>query len=138
MKRLNLYAVAFITGFLCVPSICSASPACSFAGVFSTLAMDKSTGDIAGYEIIITLSPEGHEAIFTEAQGGLPIKPIVTDTKIVDGWISFEVLIGRDTLMIKGKPTCEYLDTEFEWSTGSKYNVKIPRRKSFWDTSAGN
>ncbi len=109
--------------------------ACSYAGVFSTLAVDKATSDISGYEIIITVSPYGHEVIFTEAQGNFPIKPVVVDAKVNDGWISFEVTVDSKQLSVKARPTCSYLETNFSWSTGSTYTVSIPRTKSFWDNS---
>lgn len=136
MNRTILYAIAlFILLSLCFSSPSFGAPACSFVGVFSNLALDENTGDISGDEIIVTLSPQGHEAIFTEAQGGFPIKPIVADAKIVNGWITFKVNIDPYTVKVMGKPTCKYLYTTFEWSTGSKYSIKIPRTKSFWDTS---
>jgi hypothetical protein len=138
---MNRGLIALLIGCLGLSYVSTANaakPACSFPGVYSTLALDKKTGDISGDEIIITISPEGHEVIFTEAQGNFPIKPIVSDATVEKDWISFQIAIGTDTLKIKAKPSCKYLETHFEWSTGSSYVVNLPRTKSFWDTSDGN
>lgn len=113
----------------------SAAPACSYTGIFSTLAYDDNTGDFGGDEIIVTQSPQGYEVIYTESEGNFPIKPIVVDAKVVDGWLSFEVTVGKDLLKVRGQPSCKSFNAEYEWSTGSKYSLTLPRKKSFWDTS---
>lgn len=129
----SVFLLALLSG---APQTSFAAPACSFTGIYSNLAVDKGTGDISGYEITITISPEGHEAIYTQAEGNFPIKPIVSDTKILNEWITFQVKVGKNTLNVKAKPTCKYLEAHFEWSTGSKYMLHLPRKKSFWDTSS--
>src|SRR5690348_5082064 len=110
-----LESVFLLALLSCVPQASLAAPACSFTGIYSNLAVDKGTGDISGYEITITLSPEGHEAIYTQAEGNFPIKPIVSDTEVLNEWITFQVVVGGKTLNVKAKPTCKYLEVHFEW-----------------------
>jgi hypothetical protein len=134
VSRLFILALSLLGFPLAFPAQ-AANPACSFVGVFSNLAVGKETGDFSGDEIIITLSPQGHEAIYTNAQGNFPVKPVVADTVVKDGWISFSVVVYGHTVNVKAKPSCKYLDASFDWGDGAQYSVKLPKTRSFWDTS---
>lgn len=134
MKYLFVY-LASAAFMLCSYPANAAGSACSYAGVYSNLTVDKTTGDMSGYEIIITISPYGHEAIFTQAQGNFPIKPIVADAIVKDGKISFEVTIDSRRVSVRAEPTCSYLKADIRWDNGATDTINIPRAKSFWDNS---
>jgi hypothetical protein len=117
-------------------------------GTYSDLRFNEEAGDLLGTEIRIVVAKDGYAATLQFGEGGasdLIVVPIHFDFEIApvgesirpttpeSEGVQFTIPSGEYTGKFKGKVTRKYLQGTFEFTAGGKEQIKLPRKKSYWE-----
>jgi hypothetical protein len=99
---------------------------------FSNLAFSKESGDAMGQEIVSLLADQSYVLILEGAGDLLP--PVVTPAQKEDRRLSFRVRRPNGSVAVfNGVESKTSLTGAFLEADGTKQNIALPAKKSFWE-----
>lgn len=102
-------------------------------GTFTDLSYSAESGDLSGTELRIVQTRKGYQGILQFAEGG-PGEVIVIPVSIDGENVHFEIpLSSPDAGTFQGKISARDLRGKFKFRTGGELEVRLPRKKSYWD-----
>lgn len=104
----------------------------NLTGTYSDFSYHAESGDLRGMEIRIVYTRSGYQATIQFAEGE-PSKLVVVDVQFEQNNLSFNILESNYEGAFKGRIEQNRLKGSFKFKGGGKWDIDLPRKKSYWD-----